>query len=249
MDNNAVLTLVSTDVILTQGHAVSVQGTGQLIGEEATIAADGVQASGQSLLTGIESGSLTVEANVQWGCMSTRNAQHLNIVGDLTVQPGCQIDITGGGVQGTVLAMTGAEFTSSSTLDLLVLDKGEPVENALISIEGSVAMTDVNGQLSTQTVAQRVTDTGETWEASNSHPPTQQLLHSVTWDTNRRSLTPSWPPPCPLETFLDGLCRTAMEPIHTGQFTRSAGFIHHDGSRWSFTPNIRRGDHHRERCV
>ena len=189
VDNNAVLTLVSTDVILTQGHAVSVQGTGQLIGEEATIAADGVQASGQSLLTGIESGSLTIEANVQWGCMSTRNAQHLNIVGDLTVQPGCQIDITGGGVQGTVLAMTGAEFTSSSTLDLLVLDKGEPVENALISIEGSVAMTDENGQLSTQTVAQRVTDTGETWGGIKTVTLQRNNFSDfVTWDTNR-SLT------------------------------------------------------------
>mgnify|MGYP007000420837 len=64
VDNNAVLTLVSTDVILSQGHSVTVQGTGQLIGEESSIVADSVQASGQSLLTGAESGLLTVEANV-----------------------------------------------------------------------------------------------------------------------------------------------------------------------------------------
>ena len=189
VDNNGVLTLVSTDVVLSQGHSVTVQGTGQLIGEESSIMADSVQASGQSMLTGVESGSLTIEGNVQWGCMSTRSVQNLNIVGDLTVQPGCQIDINGGAVEGTVLAMTGAEFTSSSTLDLLVLDKGVPVEDALISIEGSVAMTDENGQLSTQTVAQRVTDTGEIWGGIKT-VTLQRNNYSdfVTWDTNR-SLT------------------------------------------------------------
>ncbi len=184
--NNAVLTLVSSNVILSQGHTISIEGTGQLIGEAASIAADSVQASGQSLLTGAESGSLTVEANVQWGCMSARSVQHLTITGDLTVQPGCQIDVLGGGVEGTVLALTGAEFTSSSTLELLVLDKGEPVEDALISIEGAVAMTDESGQLSTQTVAQRVTDTGETWGGTKTVMLQRNNFSDfVTWDTNR----------------------------------------------------------------
>ena len=52
----------------------------------------------------------------------------------------------GGSIEGSVQAMTGAVFTSSSTLNVLVLDKGEPVEGALISIEGSVAMTDEQGE-------------------------------------------------------------------------------------------------------
>ena len=125
--------------------------------------ADAVQASGQSVLTGTETASLTLESSVQWGCLNARSVQHLNIVGALTVQPGCEIDITGGTVEGSVQAMTGAVFTVSSMLDLLVLDKGEPVEGALISIEGSVAMTDENGQLTTEAEARRVTDTGETW--------------------------------------------------------------------------------------
>ena len=54
------LTLVSTEVVLSQGHTVTLQGTGQLIGEEATMVADAVQASGQSVLTGTETASLTL---------------------------------------------------------------------------------------------------------------------------------------------------------------------------------------------
>ena len=187
--NNAALTLVSTDVVLSSGHTVSVEGTGQLIGEAATITADALQASGESVLTGSDTESLTLDANVQWGCLSPREVQHLNILGTLTVQPGCEIDVMSGTVEGTITAMTGAVFTSSSTLEIEVFDKGEPVDGALISIEGSVAMTDENGALSTETVARRVTDTGETWEGIKTVTLQRNNFSDfVTWDTNR-SLT------------------------------------------------------------
>ena len=187
--NNGALTLVSTDVTLAPGQTITVEGTGQLIGEDATITADALQASGQSVLTGTDSASLTLDMNVQWGCLSDREVQHLNILGSLVVQPGCEIDIMGGSVEGTITAMTGAVFTSSSTLDLVVLDKGEPVEGALISIEGAVAMTDANGELSTETVARSVTDIGETWEGIKTVTLQRNNFSDfVTWDTNR-SLT------------------------------------------------------------
>ena len=184
--NNGVLTLISTSVVLSAGHTVIVEGSGQLLGEDATITADALQASGQSVLTGSPTDSLTLDTNVQWGCLSPREVQHLNILGSLTVQPGCDIDVMGGTVEGSITAMTGAEFTSSSTLDIVVLDKGEPVEDALISIEGSVGMTDVNGALSTETVARRVTDSGQTWGGIKTVTLQRNNFSDfVTWDTNR----------------------------------------------------------------
>ena len=184
--NNGALTLMSTDVILASGHAITLQGTGQLSGSDASLTADTLQASGQSMLTGTQTGSLTVEADVQWGCLSPRDVQHLDIVGSLVVQPGCEIDIMGGSIEGSVQAMTGAVFTSSSTLNVLVLDKGEPVEGALISIEGSVAMTDEQGALSTQTEARRVTDSGELWGGIKTVSLQRgNFSDFVTWDTNR----------------------------------------------------------------
>lgn len=187
--NNGALTLISTNVVLAPGHTISVEGTGQFIGQNATITADSLQASGQSVLSGTDTDSLTLDTNVQWGCLNPVEVQHLNILGSLTVQPGCEIDVMGGTVEGSITAMTGAVFTSSSTLDLVVLDKGEPVEGALISIEGSVAMTDINGELSTETVARRVTDTGQVWEGIKTVTLQRSNFSDfVTWDTNR-SLT------------------------------------------------------------
>ena len=184
--NNAALTLVNTDVVLASGHGITLQGTGQLMGEHASISADTLQASGHSMLTGSPDGSLTVQADVQWGCLSPRDVTHLDIIGSLTVQPGCEIDVSGGSIQGTVQAMTGAVFTSSSTLDVVVLDKGLPVANALISIEGAVGMTDENGELSTETEARRVTDTGETWGGIKTVTLQRNNFSDfVTWDTNR----------------------------------------------------------------
>ena len=184
--NNGALTLVSTDVILASGQSITLQGTGQLTGVGASITADALQASGQSMVTGSPTNSLTVEADVQWGCLSPRDVQHLNIIGSLVVQPGCEIDVMGGSIEGSVQAMTGAVFTSSSTLDVTVLDKGTPVQGALISIEGSVGMTDQQGTLSTQTEARRVTDSGETWGGIKTVSLQRgNFSDFVTWDTNR----------------------------------------------------------------
>ena len=73
-------------------------------------------------------------------------------------------------------------------------------------------MTDENGQLTTETEARRVTDTGETWggiKPSRSNATISQISDR---DTNVRSLTPSWPQRSPAETFLAGLCLNARSP-------------------------------------
>ena len=187
--NNGALTLVSTTVVVAQGNSITLVGTGRITGVDASLESDAVQASGQSMLTGTQTDRLTVLADVQWGCISPRDSIHLTVVGSLTVQPGCEVDITGGSVDGTVMAQTGAVFTASSTLDLLVLDKGEPVGDALISIEGDVAMTDADGRLSTETESLRVTDTGQTWGGVKTVTLQRNNFSDfVTWDTNR-SLT------------------------------------------------------------
>jgi hypothetical protein len=54
------------------------------------------------------------------------------------LQPGCPVEMLGGSVGGTVTALTSAELTILSSLQLTVLDKGEPVAGAFISIDGAV---------------------------------------------------------------------------------------------------------------
>ncbi len=185
VSNNARLTLIGTTLHVANGQSVTLQGTGVLQGQGATLTSSTVQASGQSLLSGTSEGPLTVNAEVQWGCMSLREVESLTLNGNLTVQPGCEIELTNGAVNGMVSAQTGAQFTSSSSLSITVLDKGLPVEGALISIEGTVGITDSSGRLTSSTVARSVTDMGETWGGIK----TVTLQHNnftefVTWDTN-----------------------------------------------------------------
>ncbi len=183
--NNGALSLLSTSVVLSEGHSVLLQGSGQLSGTNSVVITEQLQASGESLLTGTEDGLLTVQANVQWGCLSPRSATMLEIHGNLVVQPGCEIDITRGAVQGAVIAQTGAEFTGLSALEIVVLDKGEPVQGALISVDGAVATTDENGQVSTETIARRVTDTGETWGGRKTVTLQRNNFSDfVMWDAN-----------------------------------------------------------------
>ena len=184
--NNARLTLKSTALVVAPGYSVSLQGTGVLQGEDAEISTSSLQASGQSLLTAFPETSFDVYAEVQWGCSSTRQVSGLTIFGNLTVQPGCEIHLTQGSVQGSVVAQTGALFTSASSLSIQVLDKGIPVEGALITVDGTLAYTNAQGRVDTSSVARTVDDMGETWSGLKSVVlQRDNFVDSVTWDTNR----------------------------------------------------------------
>ena len=183
--NNGRLTLVNTILNLETGSTVTLQGTGVLQGESATLSSPWVQASGQSMLTGTTGGKLTVLAEVQWGCLNLREVEHLVINGNLTVQPGCDISLGNGSVNGHVTAQTGATFTSTSSLQITVLDKGLPVEGALISIDGNVGVTDASGYLATTADARTVTDMGESWAGLKTVTlQRNNFTDFVSWDTN-----------------------------------------------------------------
>ena len=91
-----------------------------------------------------------------------------------------------GSISGTVVAQTGARFTSISTLDVTVLDKGQPVQGALISVDGAVAVTDQTGQVTTSTTSQTVTDSGTTWAGVKTVTMQRNNFTGlVAWDTNQ----------------------------------------------------------------
>ena len=182
--NNGRLTLMDTTLLLGPSNSVTLQGSGTLLGHNAHLSAPSLQASGQSLISGT-AGTFTLSSEVQWGCLSERTVERLVLNGNLTVQPGCDISLTNGSVNGRVTAQTGATFTSSSSLSITVLDKGQPVSGALISIEGAMGVTDASGRLFTTTEARSVTDMGETYGGVKTVTLQQNnLTDFVTWDTN-----------------------------------------------------------------
>ena len=184
VNNNGRLTLKDTTLLLGSGNTVTLQGSGMLLGHNAHLSATSLQASAQSSLSGTTD-TFTVTAEVQWGCLSERTVERLVLLGNLTVQPGCDISLTNGSVIGRVTAQTGATFTSYSSLSVTVLDKGQPVSGALISIEGAVGVTDAAGHLSTTAEARSVTDMGESYGGVKTVTLQQNnLTDFVTWDTN-----------------------------------------------------------------
>ena len=183
--NNGRLTLVNTALNLETASTVSLQGTGVLQGDDAHLVAPWIQASAQSLLTGVAGGGLVVDGDVQWGCLSPRTVGELVINGNLTVQPGCDVSLANGTVNGQVTAQTGATFTLTSSLQVTVLDKGQPVEGALISIDGNVGVTDATGRVTTSIDAWTVTDADETWAGLKTVTlQRNNFTDFVAWDTN-----------------------------------------------------------------
>ena len=186
--NNGQLSLRDTTLIVAPGGSVTLEGTGHIDGNDAVLVAPLVQSSGLGLVTGDPTGpnGLTVEGDVAWACQSARNAVRLTIDGNLTVQPGCSIDIAEGDVLGSVEVRTGGQLTTRSTLHVQVLDKGEPVQGVLISVDGSTGTTDAAGSLSTTGLARTVTDSSSSYAGLKTVTMQRgSTTDFVMWDTNR----------------------------------------------------------------
>ena len=186
--NNARLSIQSTDLVVAAGHTVTLQGSGMIDGSDAMLSTDLVQSSGQGLLTGPMQGSvgLTIEGDVEWACQSERTPSRLLIRGNLTVQPGCSISLSEGDATGTVEVRTGGQFTTLSSLEVRVLDKGIPVAGVLIGVDGMTGQTDSDGFLSTTGVARTVSDSTSSYAGLKTVTMQRgSTTDFVMWDTNQ----------------------------------------------------------------
>jgi len=186
LETGSGLQLAGTTVLLPSNGLVEIQGTAQLLGDAATISAQTFSMGFDSTLSSSTSGDgLNVIGNVSWACQTLRVSTYVDITGNLALQPGCTLDLTAGTVSGTVTALTGAELNVLSELNIRVLDQGEPVEGAIIAIDGAVAGTDITGRLSTTAVARQVTDNSETIGGiKNINLQIGSFTDFVTWDSS-----------------------------------------------------------------
>ncbi len=180
------LELSGTTLALPSDGIVEVEGSGELTGSDSTLRANSISLGLDSTLTEADAGlGLTLEANVTWVCQTKRVVVNVIITGSLLLQPGCSVEMLEGSVEGTVTALTSAELTVLSSLQLTVLDKGTPVEGALISIDGSVTNTDSNGEVSTTATARYVNDNSQTTGGiKNINLQIGSFMDFVTWDSS-----------------------------------------------------------------
>tara|TARA_B100001778_G_scaffold326877_1_gene324120 strand:+ start:1455 stop:6146 length:4692 start_codon:yes stop_codon:yes gene_type:complete len=183
LETGSGLQLAHTAVILPDG-AVNVQGSAQLLGDGSTMTAQSFTMGFDSVLSSGSADGFTVNGNVSWACQTLRTSERVDINGNLMLQPGCEFDLVAGSVSGSVTALTGAELNILSELNIRVLDQGDPVEGAVISVDGAVASTDAQGRLSTTATARQVTDSSETIGGiKNINLQIGSFTDFVTWDS------------------------------------------------------------------
>ena len=87
-------------------------------------------------------------------------------------------------------------MTLLSSLEISVLDKGQPVAGATVSIDGAVTMTDTNGKAATNAIARQVDDSSDI--SGNGKPYLYKLVLSMISLPGTPFLlliTLSWPQP------------------------------------------------------
>ena len=84
---------------------------------------------------------------------------HLHIVGDVQLDNSCKVTINSGSVSNVTVGV-GASLEIVNTLHVSVVDKGDAVQGATVTIDGQSVSTDSNGEASKSTTALRVDSSG-----------------------------------------------------------------------------------------
>ena len=180
------LFLQGSTLTMPQDTTLTVTGTGVFGGSDATLNGGNVSVTETWAIS--NTGLLTIGGNFSWeNCNGIAEAHGLIIEGDLEVggMMGCTVKINDGAVQGTVTIEQGNELQIHASLQVTVLDKGEPVEGATVNLNGNIAYTDSTGIVS-QSIASRTVDySSEQWAGIlNVSVNSNGLLEMFTWDTN-----------------------------------------------------------------
>ena len=133
---NALLEVPNGDII--------VEGSGQLIGENGSTDAV-VRTTGAFAIQGIGAG-LTVANDVHHGCSLEEHVwSGLHVEGDFYLEQTCRLNIFDGNVDGTIHPSMGGYFSLSNAAEIRVVDFGEPVEGATVTVQGEQATTNSEG--------------------------------------------------------------------------------------------------------
>jgi len=156
---NAKLVLQNTRLVLPTSAVLTIDSYGDFEGENAIL--DGDIISHSDLFSDSQSSNLTVDGDVLWtSCQSDITLYNLHIMGDVQLDNSCKVTVHSGSVSSNVTVGTGAIFEIVNTLEVTVLDKGEPVQGASVTVQGQSVVTNVDGMASKSTTALMVDSSG-----------------------------------------------------------------------------------------
>lgn len=190
ISDGAQLTLVHTNLIVPASESISLLGNGVLEGEGSLIQAPSLSVSPQGRLGAVasvidEASFLTIDSNVSWNCAVQQQVNGVHFDGNLALQPFCEVRQNEGRVPLQVSVLNDAKFESFSQAYVTVLDKGSPLEGALISVSGATTQTNSDGYGFVSHPSLVVDSSGETWYGTVMLTISANgLLDFISWDTN-----------------------------------------------------------------
>ena len=185
IEDGGSLFLQGSTLEMPDSTILTVIGSGVFGGADAILEGGNVSVTETDAI--VNTGSLTIKESLSWSCNGLAEASGITVGGNLEISggTGCMVKITDGEVQGTVTVQSNSELQIHTSLQVTVLDKGEPVEGATVNVNGNLANTDATGIAIYSTASRTVDSTGEQWAGRlDVSINSNNLPEMFTWDTN-----------------------------------------------------------------
>ena len=157
LEDNAVLIIDNTELIMQTGSTISISDNASIMGSNAIITSDTISIADSSYISSYDSQfSTTIEANVSWSCNGDRNVDNLILKLDLSLSSNCHLLINNGQISGQAIIPASSSLNITSSIQISVIDRGNPLVNALIDYQGVSYSTDQSGEVTIQAIARLV---------------------------------------------------------------------------------------------
>ncbi|MCS5535556.1 MAG: hypothetical protein NZ802_06855, partial [Candidatus Poseidoniales archaeon] len=160
IESTASLMLIDSTLSMQETATLAIQSNGQLKGDNGSL-----QGGTGSLTAGVpfkgEGNGLTVSTSLTFTCYDPWTWVSTSLTGPLHLDQDCELILDGGHVSGTLTVETDAKLTQRSHLKVTVIDAGNAVEGANVSIAGAVQQTDANGEVGAWYTWKVVDENGE----------------------------------------------------------------------------------------
>ncbi len=187
INGNGVLEVFSTELHIDSNSEINLYDNAELLGSNAIIVSKSISLYSNSKVSSSDSSeSLKLESLVNWSCTATTHITSVLFNQTLELLPNCIVEMIGGDILAPVIINSQASFTQLSSLELLVIDKGSPVQNALISINGTNELSDQYGVVSTNAIARYIDENSDNFGGiQNITLQIDSFMDFVTWDSSK----------------------------------------------------------------
>ena len=165
IESTASLMLIDATLSIPETANLTIESNGQLKGDNGSLQGGIGSLTAGVPLTG-EGQGLTISSSLTFTCYDPWTWVATSLTGSLHLNQDCELILDGGHVSGALTVDTDAMLTQRSHLKVTVIDAGNSVEGANVSIGGSVQQTDSNGEVDAWYTWRVADENGET-DSSN----------------------------------------------------------------------------------